>query len=71
MASICGIKESMTPNQFDKYLLKNPENPNALHELPSDVSVELFTIEDTFLDSGFKNIESKIRKRGQKGAYFY
>mmetsp|Transcript_17657 Transcript_17657/g.15472 ORF Transcript_17657/g.15472 Transcript_17657/m.15472 type:complete len:107 (-) Transcript_17657:402-722(-) len=72
VANICGIRGSVTPRNFDKYLLDVPDTCyNGLCELPSDLKVEMFTIEDTFLDSGEKNIESKVRKRGQKGSFFY
>jgi Signal recognition particle GTPase len=64
--------ESSAPKYFDKYLIKKENNDDIFPALPEGLQVEVFTIEDTFLaPQKEKNVESKIRKRGQQGVYFY
>jgi len=60
------------PRVFNKFLLKKTEqNDDGTPKLPSDLEVEVFTIEDIFLESTDKTYATRIRKRGQKGSYFY
>lgn len=66
---ILGLKSDV-PKKFNKFLLKKT-GEDLLPRLPEDAKVETFDLEDTFLASADKNSEVRIRKRGQRGNFFY
>lgn len=59
------------PKKFNKFLIKKHEGGNPIPHLPDDIKVEVFTLDDTFLPASDEKTENRIRKRGQKGSYFY
>mmetsp|Transcript_14513 Transcript_14513/g.12320 ORF Transcript_14513/g.12320 Transcript_14513/m.12320 type:complete len:194 (-) Transcript_14513:97-678(-) len=58
------------PKKFNKFLIKK-QGDNPIPKLPANVKCETFTIDDTFLPASNDKTENRIRKRGQKGSYFY
>jgi len=58
------------PKNFNKYLLKK-KGDEVVPALPEGIKVEYFDLVDTFLVSADKNSEVRLRKRGQRGNYFY
>lgn len=59
------------PKKFNKFLVKTQDLTNPIPKLPKDCKVETFTIDDTFLPARDDKTENRIRKRGQKGSFFY
>ena len=70
VARILGI-QTEAPKFFSKHLLKKTKSELPAPFLPPELSIEMFTIDDTFLESNKPNVEVKVRKRGQNGSYFY
>jgi len=60
------------PKFYKKYLLER-EKEGGIPKLPEDpnMRVEVFTMDDTYLECADPRIEEKIRKRGQKDSFSY
>jgi predicted ATPase len=60
------------PRYFNKYLLKEIKyNNDGTFPFPKEMDCEVLTLEDTFIERKANQYTTRLRKRGQKGSFFY